>query len=217
MRATFDGFVSPQVLQEILAGRLHPDLTGERRDVCVLFSDIRGFTTLSENMAPEAVTDLLNRYFERMARTIHACGGTLDKFIGDGIMAVFGAPKVSDTPCSDAFRAAREMIDEVQAFNREQHALGGPAIAIGIGLHHGPAFLGYIGSRERHEYSAIGNTVNTASRLESLTKDVGYPVVLSTEVAHRLPDQDAIENLGTHEVKGRAALEVFGWPSKRKG
>ncbi len=212
LRATFDGFVSPQVLEEILAGRLHPDLAGEKRDVCVLFSDIRSFTTLSENLPPEVVTDLLNRYFERMAKVIHAHHGTLDKFIGDGIMAFFGAPQTAEAPCLDAFLAAKEMLDEVKAFNQEQTARGGPTIAIGIGLHHGPAFLGYIGSRERHEYSAIGDTVNTASRLEGLTKDVGCPIVLSAATVQQLPDRSAIGSLGAHAVKGRAPVDIFGWP-----
>ena len=211
LRLAFDGFVSPGVLSEILAGRLNPQLAGERRDICVLFSDIRSFTTMSEHMSPEAVTDLLNRYFERMASTIHRHGGTLDKFIGDGIMAFFGAPQANATACIDAFHAAQEMLPELDAFNHEQEASGSPRIAIGIGLHFGPALIGYIGAKSRHEYSAIGDTVNTASRLEGLTKDAGYPVVLSPTVRERLPASDAIVSLGEHPLKGRAPIQIFGW------
>jgi class 3 adenylate cyclase/CHASE2 domain-containing sensor protein len=211
LRLAFDGFVSPGVLTEILAGRLNPTLAGERRDVCVLFSDIRSFTTMSEHMSPETVTDLLNRYFERMAACIHRHGGTLDKFIGDGIMAFFGAPQANADACSEAFAAAQEMIDELAAFNQEQQASGGPVVAIGVGLHYGPALIGYIGAKARHEYSAIGDTVNTASRLEGLTKDAGYPIVVSPAVRERLPDIDGLVDLGEHKIKGRAPVRIFGW------
>ncbi len=211
LHQAFDGSVSPGVLKEIVAGRLNPQLAGERRDICVLFSDIRSFTTLSEHLPPETVTDLLNRYFDRMAAAIHRHGGTLDKFIGDGIMAFFGAPQAAAAPCTDAFLAAQDMLTELAAFNREQAERGAPAIAIGIGLHFGPAFIGYIGARDRHEYSAIGDTVNTASRLEGLTKEAGYPVVMSAATAERLDHELPLAALGPHAIKGRAPIEIFGW------
>lgn len=215
LRQAFDGLVSPGVLTEILAGRLYPALKGERRDVCVLFSDIRGFTTLSEHMSPESVTSLLNRYFERMAMAIHHHGGTLDKFIGDGIMAFFGAPQASDRACDEAFAAAREMLEHLDEFNREQEAAGDPCIAIGIGLHYGPALIGYIGATSRHEYSAIGDTVNTASRLEGVTKDAGFPVVMSPVVEAKLMDKQAVIAIGEFPLKGRAPLELYGWKPER--
>jgi class 3 adenylate cyclase len=146
-----------------------------------------------------------------MAGAIHRHGGTLDKFIGDGIMAFFGAPNNSGDPCGDAFRSAQEMIVEVGIFNAEQEARGGPAIAIGVGLYFGPALVGYIGASERHEYSAIGDTVNAASRLESMTKDVGYPIVMSDTVRQQLADVAGIHSLGAQPVKGRAPIIVFGW------
>jgi class 3 adenylate cyclase len=211
LRRAFDGAVSPAVLKEILAGRLNPKRAGERREICVLFSDIRNFTSLSEHLPPELVTDFLNRYFEHMAGAIHCHHGTLDKFIGDGIMAVFGAPKARADSCNDAFQAAQEMLRQLDAFNHEQLLRGGPQIAMGIGLHFGPALVGYIGSTDRYEYSAVGDTVNTASRLEGLTKELGYPVVLSAAVRRRLMAQLDIETLGTHPVKGHAPIEVFGW------
>ena len=211
LRLAFDGVVSPDVLKEILAGRLHPSSAGERREICVLFSDIRNFTQLSEHLPPEVVTDFLNRYFEHMARAIHRHGGTVDKFIGDGIMAFFGAPMIGEDPCGGAYRSAREMLTEVGVFNREQEARGGPQIAIGVGLHFGPALVGYIGSSDRHAYSAVGDTVNTASRLEGLTKELGYPIVMSSAVQDALTEMAGIESLGVHPVKGRAPIEVFGW------
>lgn len=211
LRNVFGGFVSPGVMNEILAGRLNPNLAGERREICVLFSDIRGFTTMSEHLDPQAAMDLLNRYFERMATCVHHHDGTLDKFIGDGMMAFFGAPQTTPNPCDQAFRAAQEMLVELEAFNLEQEARNGLRIAIGIGLHYGPASIGYIGSKDRHEYSAIGDTVNTSSRLEGLTKDSGYQIVMSGAVVERLSDQSRIASLGERPIKGRAPMELFGW------
>ena len=211
LRLAFDGYVSPGVLSEILAGKLNPQLAGERRDICVLFSDIRSFTTMSEHMSPETVTELLNRYFERMTTCIHQHGGTLDKFIGDGIMSFFGAPLATENPCEKAFCAAKQMLTELDAFNREQFAAAQPTIAIGIGLHYGPALIGYIGAKSRHEYSAIGDTVNTSSRLEGLTKDAGYPIVISPAVREQLSDVTGLVDLGEHPVKGRAPVRIFGW------
>jgi class 3 adenylate cyclase/CHASE2 domain-containing sensor protein len=211
LRSVFGGFVSPGVLKEILAGRLTPNLAGEKHEVCVLFSDVRDFTTMSEHLSPEQVMDLLNRYFERMAATVHRHGGTLDKFIGDGLMAFFGAPQQLDNPCAEAFQAACEMLVELDAFNAEQRELGGPCIEIGIGLHFGPASIGYIGATNRHEYSAIGDTVNSASRLESATKGSGYPIIVSRTVWERLMQPDELVNLGERPLKGRAPMEVFGW------
>lgn len=211
LRLAFDGLVSPGVLKEILSGRLHPQLAGERRQVCVLFSDIRSFTTLSEHLAPEVVTELLNRYFERMVSCVHRHGGTVDKFIGDGIMAFFGAPREVGNPCVDAFNASADMLEDLEVLNIEQRDRNGPALAIGIGLHFGPAFLGYVGSKDRHEYSAIGDTVNSSARLEGLTKESGYPLIVSDTVLSLLPQVSGFTALGKQAVKGRAAIDIFGW------
>lgn len=211
LRAAFAGWVSPVVLQEILAGRLSPGVHGQRRDVAVMFCDIRQFTHLSEALPPEQVTALLNRYFDHMARVIHGQRGTIDKFIGDGIMAFFGAPQFSANPCREAFDAAREMAAELQKFNQELAAEGKPPLAFGIGLHAGPAVIGYVGAVERYDYTAIGDTVNTASRIEGLTKELGWMILLSRAVADRLGNAEGLTYLGEHPVKGRAAVDIFGW------
>ncbi len=211
LRAAFAGLVSPAVLREILTGNLQPQLGGERREICLLFSDIRGFTTLSESLPPEEVTRLLDRYFSRMVATIHAHGGTLDKFMGDGIMAFFGAPQPRDNPCADAFAAAQAMLAALAEFNLEMAAEGRRPLAIGIGLNYGAAVVGYIGAADRHEYTAIGDAVNTASRIEGLTKEAGYPLLASRAVLDRLSERDGFVPLGEMAVKGRAAVEVFGW------
>lgn len=217
LRSAFRGFVSPAVMKDILLGRLQPTLGGKKTELCVLFSDIRGFTTLSENMEALAVTEFLNRYFEHMTSIIHARGGTLDKFIGDGIMCFFGSPQTLDDPCEAALGAAREMIEALRNFNVEQEARGEPRIAIGIGMHFGPAIVGFVGARERNDYSAIGDTVNTASRIEGLTKDSGFPVLVSDAVHARLRNRDGLVRIGIKPVKGRSDILVFGWRPPNAG
>lgn len=217
LKSAFGGFVSPSVLEEILSGRLAASLNGERRMICVLFSDIRNFTTLSEKMAPEAVTEFLNRYFELMVGCIHQNGGTIDKFMGDGIMAFFGAPRDVDNPCEDAFRAATTMLIKLEELNGEWEKENHQKLSIGIGLNYGPAFLGYIGSKDRHEYSAIGDAVNLAARLEGLTKGSGYPIMVSSTVLDSLPQVTGFTDLGKQAVKGRSDAHVFGWKPSIKG
>jgi adenylate cyclase len=207
---TFSGYVSPEVLKQILAGAIDARNAGSKLPVCVLFSDIRGFTTLSEHMPAEQVVELLNRYFTRMTAVVHRHGGTVDKFIGDGMMAFFGAPNRLAAPEQAALDAAREMLGELRALNAELQAEGQAALGIGIGLHAGPAVIGHIGSAERHEYTAIGDTVNIAARLESLCKELGYPIVCSEAVARSLGYPAALAALGERPLKGRAALAVYG-------
>lgn len=211
LKRVFAGYVSPQVLRDIVEGRIRPGLQGERRALCVLFSDIRGFTTLSEGLEPEAVITLLNRYFDRMAEAVHAHGGTVDKFIGDGLMAFFGAPEAMADPCEAAVRAARAMVAALEDLNRERMAGGQPPLAMGIGLHFGEAAVGHVGGASRHEYTAIGDTVNTAARVEGLTKEAGFPVLATGAVVARLASGHGFEDLGVRSVKGRAPVQVFGW------
>lgn len=210
---TFGGYVSPPVMREIIAGG--PDAVGRGRKlvVCVLFSDIRGFTTLSEHLPAEEVVALLNRYFSRMTQAVHAHEGTVDKFIGDGLMAFFGAPNQLQAPAANAFAAARGMLASLDQLNAELAAEGRPPLAIGIGLHCGEAVIGHIGSAERNAYTAIGDTVNTASRLESLCKDLGYPVLCSQSVADQVASREGVmlDPLGPQALKGRSPMAVFGW------
>ncbi len=207
---TFSGYVSPEVLKQILAGEIDARHAGSKLPVCVLFSDIRGFTTLSEHLPAEQVVELLNRYFARMTAVVHRHGGTVDKFIGDGLMAFFGAPNRLDAAEQAAFDAACKMLDELGALNAELRAEGQAALGIGIGLHTGLAVIGHIGSAERHEYTAIGDTVNIAARLESLCKEVGYPIVCSGAFAVSLDYPAALVDLGAHPLKGHTALSVYG-------
>jgi class 3 adenylate cyclase/CHASE2 domain-containing sensor protein len=210
LRSVFGGYVSPSVLTEILAGRLDAGFQGQKHRLCVLFSDVRGFTTLSEGRAPEDIIALLNRYFERMAPAVHAAGGTVVSYIGDGMMAHFGHPEALENPCRAAFTAGQAMLAALAALNAEFAAEGLPALQIGIGLHVGDAVVGHIGSKERHEYTAIGDTVNVAARVEGLSKDTGYPLIVTAAVAAALVGE-ALVPLGPKPIKGHTAIEVFGW------
>jgi class 3 adenylate cyclase/CHASE2 domain-containing sensor protein len=207
----FRGLVSPPVLAKIKAGAFLPGLEGETARLCVLFSDVRGYTTLSEGRDPREIIRILNRYFDRMVPAIHAHGGAVDCFMGDGIMAHFGHPEPLANACQAAFEASRDMLAALALLNRELGAEGVPGLRIGIGLHAGEALVGNIGSRDRHDYSAIGDTVNVASRTEGLTKEAGYPLVLTEAVARDLEDRAALVDLGPRPIKGHTDMHVFGW------
>ncbi len=211
LRRVFSAHVSPQILQQIVQSETQPGLGGQRYRICVLFADIRGFTERSETMTPEAAITLLNDYFNRVTACIHDAGGTVDKFLGDGIMAFFGAPQPLDNPCEPAFRAARDMLVRLQSLNDELAARGEAPIAIGIGLHAGDAVVGNVGSDTRHDYTAIGDTVNVASRLEGLTKDVNFPLVCSVTVFGALAADAGFVPLGERAIKGHRPVDVYGW------
>ena len=169
-RATYGRFLPDYVVKQILEDPEAIKLGGVSQTITVLFADIRGFTRLSEHASPEKVVQLLNRYFSTMSEIIFTHGGTLDKFIGDGLMALFGAPYTSPDDASDAITTAIEMQRAVKQIETELRASGLGEISIGIGLHTGDATVGYIGSERRSEYTAIGDTVNVSSRLESHAK-----------------------------------------------
>jgi class 3 adenylate cyclase len=212
---TFSGYVSPQVLNGILSGALVAGQVGQRLQVCVLFSDIRDFTTLSEALPAERVVDLLNRYFDRMAHTIHRHGGLVDKFMGDGMMTLFGVPKTLQCPEMNALEAAREMLLDMDELNQEFRASGLPELRIGIGLNSGEAIIGHVGSKERHEYTAIGDAVNVAARVCDLPKVLGYPIVCTESVAKAVGFPEFLKDAGTQPIKGRADVRVFGWRPER--
>jgi adenylate cyclase len=208
---TFSGYVSPQVMKGIIAGEISPGQAGEMRLVCVLFSDIRDFTTLSEGLAPDVVVALLNRYFDVMAEIVHRHGGSVDKFIGDGMMAVFGAPQ--GLPCREknALEAAHEMLIALADLNAAFRRDGLPELRIGIGLHTGDAVVGHLGSRERHEYTAIGDAVNVAARVTDLPKTLGAPIVCTEPVAAALGHPVFLRAAGTQALKGHSSLAVYTW------
>jgi adenylate cyclase len=165
-RANYSRFMPEYVVRQLLENPDSFKLGGVNQQVTVLFADIRGFTRLSERAQPERVVQLLNHYFTAMSDVIFAHGGTLDKYIGDGLMALFGAPTSTPDDACNAVAAAISMQRSVEPINEQLRAEGLPDISIGIGLHTGVATVGYIGSERRSEYTAIGDTVNLAARLE---------------------------------------------------
>jgi adenylate cyclase len=211
LKSSFSGYVSPQVLKEILAGRLRPGQNADRTRACVLFADIRGFTSRSESLPPERLVGLLNRYFAAMSEVIHKHHGTVDKFIGDGIMAIFGAPQALARPEKNALEAAQEMLERLVQINRELAAQGEAPLKIGIGLHTGEVVVGHVGSQARHEYTAIGDVVNVASRIEGLNKVVDCRIVVSEAVAKALGYPEMLVNLGQRPISGASPQVVFGW------
>jgi class 3 adenylate cyclase len=215
LKSTFGGYVSPTVLAKITSGQITAERSGVSAQLCVLFSDIRGFTTLSERLPPDVIVDILNRYFDRMTGIVHKHQGTVDKFIGDGLMAFFGAPNTMPDAEQKAALAAQEMLSELVIFNREIEDAGLPALHIGIGLHRGEAIVGNVGARQRHAYTAIGDTVNTASRVEGLCKTVGYNLVCTQAVYDVLGRPDGWTALGEQPLKGRQPVAVYGWNEAR--
>jgi adenylate cyclase len=169
-RANYGRFLPEYVVKQILENPDSFKLGGVLQTITVLFADIRGFTRISEHAPPEKIVQLLNRYFSAMTDIIFAHGGTLDKYLGDGLMALFGAPTVTPKDAANAVAAAVAMQRRMLSINDELREEGFPEIGIGIGLHTGEVTVGYIGSERRSEYTAIGDAVNTASRLESNAK-----------------------------------------------
>jgi len=201
----FSRFVNPHVVAQLLDRGIETS----RRDVTLLFSDIRGFTTLSETRSPEEVVALINRYFSLQVDVVWRHGGTLDKYIGDCIMAMWGAPLDDSNHARNAVACALDMADTLKDFKRE---LGAEHLEfdVGIGLHSGPAVVGLIGSEKRREYTAIGDTVNLASRIEGLTKDAQRRILVSRDTMEKCGNAFDFAAAGSYKVKGRAqAVELF--------
>ncbi len=179
LKATLVHYVSREVADEILASGKMAELRSERRKITVLFADVRGFTSLSENMSPEEVVSLLNDYFEKMIDAIFRHKGTLNKFLGDGFMAMFGAPVDDLYQEEHAIRAALEMQQSVRELREKFQRHGLKDFRIGIGINTGVAVVGNIGCSQRMEYTAIGDSVNTASRLETKTRELDVDTLVS--------------------------------------
>jgi adenylate cyclase len=221
VRFTFARFVPAEVVDQVLAeGEERLQLGGVRREATVLFCDLRGFTSYSETRAPEEVVEVLNHYLSEMTDAIMDHGGTLVSYMGDGILAVFGAPIEQPDHADRAITAAREMLDvRLPAFNKWMRSTGhGEGFGMGVGLNSGEIMSGQVGSERRMEYTTIGDTTNTASRLEGMTKGSGYRIFIadSTRSARVEPDSDLIY-VGEREVRGRAEpLRVWSLTSEHK-
>jgi len=214
LKQMFGRYVSDDVVDMLLAEGNRPDLAGEERHVTVLFADIRNFTTISERLNAHEVVEMLNAYFSRVGEPILAQGGMVNKYIGDAVMAVFGAPKAYADHPRRALAAALGMVQEAAAFTQWMRdrfpGRGLPEFAIGVGVHTGTCVVGDIGSVKRTEFTAIGDTVNAASRLEGVTKDLGVPLVASSVTVHAAGEGVTTGRRETVKVKGRdEPIEVY--------
>jgi adenylate cyclase len=214
--AMFRRFLDPRVVAELIErGEIDYRMNAESREVSVLFSDIRGFTTLSETAPPEEVVALLNRYFSRQVEVIFSHGGTLDKFIGDAIMAFWGAPTAVPDHADRAIAAAMDMSVALDELRNDLGALGA-ALDVGIGVHTGRAVVGFIGSDDRLDYTAIGDTVNLASRIEGLTKGIAR-ILVSESTRQAASAHFRWKDCGFHRVKGRETEVRLYQPVKETG
>jgi adenylate cyclase len=207
VKELFGRYVATQVSEEVLKGNVN--LGGEGREATILFSDIRNFTTMAEGMAPSDVVTFLNDYFSEMVEAVFEQGGVLDKFIGDGLMAVFGSfGDMPDHP-RRAVLAALRMKALLAKINGERGVAGKPPIAIGIGIHTGEVVVGNIGSRKRLEYTVIGDGVNTASRVESLNKEFGTTVLITEATYEVVKDRFDCRLMPEAGLKGKAKALRF--------
>jgi adenylate cyclase len=200
-RANYGRFMPEYVVKQLLENPNSFRLGGANQTITVLFADIRGFTALSERENPEKVVGLLNRYFSAMSEIIFEHGGTLDKYIGDGLMAIFGAPTASEEDPRNAVNAAVAMQRRLMPLNQELNAAGFGNISVGMGLHTGEATVGYVGSDKRSEYTAIGDTVNLASRLESNAQ--GGQILVSDSTANAVEGSFRLKSHEPLTVKNR--------------
>ncbi len=210
LRSVFKRYVNDAVIEKILESAEGLSLQGETKEVSVLFADIRNFTSRSEGIPAEKLVLLLNRYFEGMVKAIQSNGGMIDKFIGDGIMALFGAPLEDKDAPLNAVKAALDMIAALEQLNKDLVEEGLEPIGIGVGVHTGQVVIGNVGSPERMEYTAIGDVVNTASRIESLTRKFDADILISADTFRAVGEAVRTHYRGSAEVKGKAHLvEIY--------
>jgi len=205
MMDIFSRFVSTDVANEMWERRGQAALAGENRTVTIIFTDIRNFTTLSESAPSEKVVEWLNDYFGRMNVIVESFGGHINKYIGDGLMIVFGAPvdRGDKEEARAAVECGLEMLDEVERMNKDWEGSGRPIVKIGCGITTGEATCGVVGAERRLEYTVIGDTVNLSARLESTTKEFGVPILISEATAQLLGDEYELKPLGEAKVKGK--------------
>jgi adenylate cyclase len=219
-RANLARYFSPNLV-DMLADRDEPLGALRRETVAVLFVDIVGFTNMAEEMPPEAVAALLRQFHERMTAQIFACGGTVDKYIGDEVLAVFGVPNISPDDAANALKCAVMMIAAIAEWNRERAADGEPPLAIGIGLNYGPTVIGDVGGDQSLSFTVIGDTVNTASRLQRFTRTLQTPLVAAAaivEVVQTGASPEGAELLGrlrdrgAQSLRGRSGMvRIWAW------
>jgi adenylate cyclase len=205
MYDTFGKVVTPEIRNWLLQG--NTNLGGETVCATILFCDIRGFTTLSEQINPKQVVSLLNKYFSRMEQCIVKHNGIINKYIGDAIMAIFGVPLANQNQAIDAYKCCLDMRKTLAELNKELKAENMPQLNFGIGLHTGNVLAGNIGSTSRMEYTVIGDTVNVASRIESLCKEYNCDLLVSETTVESIVtcggSLPQLESMGETPIRGR--------------
>ena len=207
-RENLSRFLPRQVVDRVIESG-ESALLPVQREVTSLFSDIRGFTTLSETLPPRQVLALLDDYFGHMTQIVMASGGMVNKFLGDGMLACWGVPDHSDDHAEQAMRAALDMRTKLVALNAWHEQNGEPSLRIGIGLHTGVVAAGMLGGTQQHEYTIIGDAVNLASRIEGMTKAVGVDILVSESTWMRGGAGFQVELVGEEAVKGRKEAVVL--------
>jgi adenylate cyclase len=216
MRNNLARYFSPNVV-ELLAGQDEPLGPVRRQDVAVLFADIVGFTALAETMTPEAVMETLRVFHGRMSREVFACGGTLEKFIGDAMLATFGVPHPSDRDAGNALQAAGSMLAALDRWNDERRSAGAAEIRMGIGVNYGPVVLGDLGGEHGMAFTVIGDTVNASSRLQDLTRVLDTPLVAGDALVQAVATHEGaaamlqrLRPAGERQLRGRvSAIKVW--------
>ncbi len=217
MKSTMYRYLNPHVAEQVMALGQDSLMVGERKDVTILFSDIRGYTTLTENLGAAEVVSLLNQYFETMVEAVFNYEGTLDKFIGDALMAVFGAPlPLTENHAWRAIQSALDMRQRLQEFNQKRIFQSQPQIRIGIGISSGEVVSGNIGSQKRMDYTVIGDGVNLSSRLEGVTKEYGCDIIISEFTYNLCSERLWVRQLDKIRVKGKhQAVNIYELISDR--
>lgn len=213
LQHSFSRFAPAAIVDQILAQGASAQ--PEKREVTVLFADLRGFTSLSETLDPAVLVTILNGYFQEMSRAIIDNNGHVAKFMGDGIMAIFGAIERNPWQCNDAAHAALAMCEALEGYNEKLVAEGLPELSLGIGIHRGVVVAGVIGSQDLMEYTVIGDHVNLAARVETLTREHGVEILITEAVRSQLDARFALREFAGRQVKGVSepvktfALESF--------
>jgi adenylate cyclase len=193
------------VVQRLVSGEVGAaDTVAERKIATALFTDLVGSTEMAERLEPAVLARVLNGYFQRTSDAIHEHRGHVSTFLGDGVLAYFGAVQPNPWQCDDAVRAALAMRAALRAYNAELAAEGLPNLALGIGIHRGPGLAGMIGSRERMEYGFVGRTVNLAARVQSLTRVHGVDILVTEAIREHLDPRFALTPMPAESVKGIA-------------
>jgi adenylate cyclase len=200
-RKLFRTFATEEVAEELLKTGF--SLGGKRVNGSAMFTDIRSFTTLAETQDPVDTIDLLNNYYALMFDAITGSGGAINQMLGDGIMAIFGAPTPQSDHAERAVRAALEMIDLIEVFNQQQAMENKSQIKIGIGIASGQMIAGFAGTQNRATYTCVGDTVNLAARIEDYTKQAGKPILIDKFTCEGLPENIQVEDLGDVTFKGK--------------